>query len=385
MKVRFATQLLSKTVAAGIITLVENNILGASAIATCNFIFCMDSLFDMFNSSNRAETKKFKQAFENAEYQVDFLIRVREYLSTFQLYNNLSGKNVTNLVKTFKCWISNINFLLQIWQFLQTNFNGILYLLLRRFGTDALEHFFEKLRSIIGNSNNPTAIQCCQCFRKKFIIGENLPDLTTGNCSPESNRDDFILKFIEKNAAFLQNLESAQACCVTPDVDISDLEFNNNTVFQKNILDLNALRYVCGYLIRKCILKHSCETCLQFSKQYTDIDKTSIYCHHRAYNPSLERPFGSLLMPNDYFVSYIAKLEDLFFKNLEELLVQKNIIAKYIKLFQLVEFQHPCPNFDKSYLMRLYARVRLFYTLKFINRNFRNQSGRSKTIILSHN
>ena len=119
---------------------------------------------------------------------------------------------------------------------------------MRRFSTDTVEHFLGKLRMIIGHSVNPTALQCCQSFRKLFIIGENIPDLSTGNSTAESSRDDIILNFIEKNAAFLQNLQSAQSCCATPDIDIGDMQYDENNVFQKNVLDLNALRYVCGYL-----------------------------------------------------------------------------------------------------------------------------------------
>ena len=124
---------------------------------------------------------------------------------------------------------------------------------------------------------------------------------------------------------------------------------------------------------------------MEFARIYNNVNNTSIYCHHRAYNCSSERPFGSLFMPNDYFVCYITKLENIFFKNIEKLLLEKNIIAKYIKLFEQVEFEHPCPNFDKTFLITLYARVRLFFTLKFVNRTFRTQSGHKKTIILNHN
>ena len=58
MKVRFATQLLSNTVAAGLNTLIENNILPNSAIDTSLFVLCMDRLFDLFNSNSRMDVKK---------------------------------------------------------------------------------------------------------------------------------------------------------------------------------------------------------------------------------------------------------------------------------------------------------------------------------------
>ena len=206
-----------------------------------------------------------------------------------------------------------------------------------------------------------------------------------GNCSPESNNDDVILDFIENNGAYLQHFQAAQSCSTTGDISIADLYNENANIYHKNVLDLNALQYVCGYLIRKCLLKHSCDRCLEFANKYSKIDKTSVYCHHRAYNCTGENPFGSLFMPDNYFVSYIACLENLFFKNIKKLLIQKNIIAKFVFLFQKVQLEAPCPEFNKDDLMKLYARLRLFYTLKYINRSFKSQPGHKKMVILNHN
>ena len=127
MKVKLATQLLSRTVA---------------AITTANFILCMDSLFDIINSDCRTHSKIYKQAFVNADYQVNFLNIAKQYLSIFLLYNTKTGKESTNLVKSFKCWIHNINFLTQFWTHLQDHFEGVEYLLMRHLCTDAIEHFF---------------------------------------------------------------------------------------------------------------------------------------------------------------------------------------------------------------------------------------------------
>lgn len=152
-----------------------------------------------------------------------------------------------------------------------------------------------------------------------------------------------------------------------------------------DLTEQNAFQYICGYLMRKCIDKHSCDVCLVYAKQYIDLDSTSYYCFFRAYNSTEDNLYGSLLMPNDEFIEYVKKLEYCFFDNIKKLMVQQKIIQKLISICNSIEFSHPCPQFPLQYLIKLYCRVRLFYTLKFINRNFKSQAGHKKMIILSHN
>jgi len=93
----------------------------------------------------------------------------------------------------------------------------------------------------------------------------------------------------------------------------------------------------------------------------------------------------NLLLPNDNFVEYIKALKHLFFSKIEELIIQKHVIHNFITIFKDVKFIHPCQQFPYNYLLKLYTRVRLFYTLKFINKRFKSQPGYRKTIILCHN
>ena len=122
-------------------TAIVNKILPDIALDTVIFIFCMDSLFDMFNSDSLKHPKRYKQAFVNADYQLGFLFLVKQYLLSFKLFSSITGKDVSNLVKCFKCWIYNINCLVQLWNYLSKN-RDIKYLLIRRFCTDSIEHFF---------------------------------------------------------------------------------------------------------------------------------------------------------------------------------------------------------------------------------------------------
>jgi len=80
MKVKFASQVFSHTVVAGMTTLVSCNNLPHSAFDTIDFIDSMDKLFDIFNShpsstevSNHEGSKCYSLPFSNSSYQKDFV------------------------------------------------------------------------------------------------------------------------------------------------------------------------------------------------------------------------------------------------------------------------------------------------------------------------
>jgi len=85
------------------------------------------------------------------------------------------------------------------------------------------------------------------------------------------------------------------------------------------------------------------------------------------------------MAPNE-FVIHVKDLENLFFENFYDLLPRINAISSDVELFKQVHFEHPCNNFSYIYLITLFARVRLFYTLKFINRYFQEQKRHAKYI-----
>lgn len=74
MKVKFATQLFSATVSAGMNLYVRFQFLPAAAFATAEFIGRMDKLFDILNSANTTATKKFNMAFKKKVFKLIFYV-----------------------------------------------------------------------------------------------------------------------------------------------------------------------------------------------------------------------------------------------------------------------------------------------------------------------
>jgi len=52
-------------------------------------------------------------------------------------------------------------------------------------------------------------------------------------------------------------------------VDYIELEFTSR----------NSHSYVSGYFIKKCLDKHTCDTCLNFAKSQNKIDESFLYTH----------------------------------------------------------------------------------------------------------
>lgn len=165
-----------------------------------------------------------------------------------------------------------------------------------------------------------------------------------------------VINFAAQRTNAIENNEERDKIeCVSVRLDDHDYR-------QMDINEQDVLRYICGYLIRNCLKVHSCDLCIKYSKEYVDLNDTSYYCFFRAYSSTNDNLIGNLCMPNNNFIEYIKTLENLFFEKINEYILQPSIINNFIKLFKQVEFVSPCTQFPQDYLIKLFARVRLYYT-----------------------
>ncbi|XP_026672272.1 uncharacterized protein LOC113464763 [Ceratina calcarata] len=162
-------------------------------------------------------------------------------------------------------------------------------------------------------------------------------------------------------------------------VKIDDHDYRN-----KDVIERNGFNYICGYLISKCRKKHSCEVCEVFANDKENLDPDNLYTSFRTYKPTEDNEYGGLCLPNSAFMAYISKLYDIFFNYLNEHMLDSNLLQTIIVMLKSVPCPQPCTNFPLSYLLALCARVRLYFTLKFVNRSFKTQETDKKIIILQH-
>ena len=323
MKVKYATQVFSHTVAAAICTYVSTEKLPPSASGTAELLSMFDSLFDCVNSSTIHSTKKMKCAMSNATSHQGFLKEAIKFIMSIEV---LDGVNiVTGRIKCLKGWLVTLNAILQIWEHLKTmhDFN---FLLTRRLNTDPIENFFGAIRQQGGNSDSPTTIQFCRAYRKLFF--SSFLECSTGNC--DRDLDTLLAEF--------SNDKPDTPVLVSPREQPNTLEIGATDYSDKNVGDgikANATCYVAGYLLMKCLKRHACQMCKDKLVSNTFDDSRKLFCFFKAYETD-KSAFGGLHAPSMSFLEFVTKMEDVFVANFS--VFSKSSYTKFFVVYWLPIF-----------------------------------------------
>lgn len=175
------------------------------------------------------------------------------------------GKDITNSIKSIRCWIVTINSILQLWNHLQQSSVPIQYLLTRRLNQDSLENFFRAIRKQSGNAFNPTPIQFYHSFKKLFSIDYIKVD--SGNCT--ADEESILIRcqdVKETQNVIFQTSSKATAFIINSDMDKYD--YRNLPVTEENVFI-----YICGYLLRRLFTKHFCDTCALLAERDCNLDE----------------------------------------------------------------------------------------------------------------
>jgi len=159
MKVKYAAQVLSFSVASVINTIILLERLPKSAKDTSEYIEKL-AAFDIFNSSSLKGKKSNRNAFVASEEQVELLRSLKTYFCSLKVFTK-NGKDITNKVNVFRYWNQNINSLNKMWKYLQFVLeihSELKFLLMRRINQDIIEHTFGNIRSLLGIQSNSSAI-----------------------------------------------------------------------------------------------------------------------------------------------------------------------------------------------------------------------------------
>lgn len=361
MKVKYAVEVFSNRVAAGMCTQMSFGFLSSEAVGTIDFIDHFDKLFDVLNSSAINNPKEYGKVFTGSKKQIQFLEQI---INIFKTIKVIDENDVPVKVNCFKCWQITIRSIMLLWEKLKCH--DFPYLRTRKINQDCIENFFDFIRQQGGNRLNPTAIQFTRAFKKLFSMNI-LQHTDTQNCATDTDKmlNLFGASCSNPTANPLSSVFiSSSVTCVRPSLDIS-----NHDYYNMKLPEENAFRYVCGYLIKKCSQMHICETCTSYlNENKTVIDDTSLYCSFQAFVTTKENQFGNLHIASYNFCSYIHELEKVFITNFENNCFQQNIGNHLFQLAQTVPFEAPCPNFPQVYLIKLFIRMRIYFTLSQHNK-----------------
>ena len=168
-------------------------------------------------------------------------------------------------------------------------------------------------------------------------------------------------------------------------INYSSLKVGTTDYRELDLTPRNALTYVCGYLLKKCLDKHTCEICLSFCKSQNHLDESFLFIHLKAYQTEQPTNFGNLNVSPESSFNYINELDNIFITNFPTLAIENNVGMKLKNLINNVPFTHPCSNFKLDFLNNLYLRLRIFHAVKKINKDLLSAPRKHRKLdILSH-
>ena len=184
LRVCFATQVLSHSVAAGISFMCYTGQVDANAKHTAEFIDKFDKLFDVFNSSQLNNACSYKRALLPNKRKTQFLNEMSVWLS------RIVKKGTDKSLPCLLGWQLAIACLHLLTEDLFSNYR-LKFFLTKRLNQDCLENFFSVIRGKGGFRDNPDPLQFKAAYRDSCVDSMFVKS-NASNCKGEL--DCFFIK-----------------------------------------------------------------------------------------------------------------------------------------------------------------------------------------------
>ena len=390
MRVSLAAQVLSHSVSAGMKMRVLTNELPAEATFTADFVESMDRLFDLLNSRQMKGDRPARYAVTNRNSNLSDLLALKSWVEKWIF---VGARSQAAILCHWGLQTSITNICAVCQKLLQEGFS---FVCTTRFNQDCIENFFSGLRSKQGWNENPTPFQFCAAFRNAIVLS-SLDSASGGkNCIAD---DDFMLiqhstvsqtLASETQASTAVGSSQAVASSIVPDdtvwQEISNEMLTSDVCYEQGVIEVfteaeeTLISYLSGWLARKCGICVDCQTVL--SKR---LDEHS-YCRRVIDDfASVKRFVGSasvgLVQPCVELVAAVHTMEEMFRTQYTVMCMLPNVAHS------LYEVIYPCCNFQflhirhaehaiylSQKLTKMYIVMRLFYAVKFANRELTNKS-----------
>ena len=364
MKVKYATQVLSQTVASTLLTYVALNAISPTATGTAELISKFDNLFDCLNSSSISSPKVYKKPIREGSIHFQYVAEMLEFITSIKVIDKKTNADVTSQLRCLKGFKMTLNGVLILWHQLHSGWH-LEYLLTRRLNQDPLENFFGLIRQQGGNCDNPSPQQFCRAFRTLFF-NNFLTPLSSGNCAKDLD------KILIGSSATTQLGHTANNNSPTTPFSINESDFKMAEI-EQNLVKMNAFNICCWIFAQEMPVK----TFMQPMYRHTTGKRT--YQQQSTFDTKTS--FGSLTVPQDIFVSYISRMDMKFVEEFNNG-IQKLRIGYHL-MSSLPKLSHVplCEQFPQNYLRELFVKMRLHYALKYGNRELAPRKRKSRKCI----
>lgn len=312
MKVRLATQTISKSVSDALTFLREDlkNEKFINSKATSEFLLKFNNLFDILNSRNKFNKYTYKRPLspETAELFFAFFEEMQKYILNLKL----KGRPILNSGRKtgFLGFLICIQSIKNMYTDLIENKKLLKYILTYKLSQDHLELFFGAIRSRGGHNNNPTARQFEAAY-KRILVHNQITGPKTGNATNLTNIS--ILTCSNK----ITRQEAGESPLVLEEIQ-NEIESNylGSNAWDLTIYSEDIVSYISGYVVKSMKKSVSCSKCLALLE--TNVSKSLL----------LERKkYGKLIKSSD-LVRETCTTAERFFRFFHS---TKNIFNKNIK------------------------------------------------------
>lgn len=343
MRVKYATQIFSRTVAAGIKTMIDFNIFSdeskSNAASTASFFEKFDRLFDNLNSKLLYDPNPHKSALKKCNVVHVNLNFMLEYLDTIK----------SSPKKTMYCFnglIQTIRGILLLLDSIEEENTKTDFILTSRLNQDPLENFFSIIRQSGGNNHNPSVHEFSKTISKLMTM-KFLDNSPSANC--ENDNDELLMSTIstyspnESDGNNEENNSNTNAIAKTFNDEL-DLVIMATEQNYDESLDDASIRYFTGYVAHKILKTNNCCSCRNNLIKLDDkIEmKSENFLFYKNYTKNSQ--FGSLHAPTEFFFR-ISKLHIDIFSNIFKKQPQIYNIKQYISEVCLMR-TNACESFN---------------------------------------
>ncbi|XP_011862965.1 PREDICTED: uncharacterized protein LOC105559356 [Vollenhovia emeryi] len=353
LETKYAVQVFSGSIAAGLSAHIASGELPLETIGTMEFIHNFDRLFDVLNSSASAKSsaKDFGQAFTGSVHEMSFLQQTLDFFKSLKIVDR-NGACVKS-IKCFDRWQITINAIIQLWDVLKGH--QLPFLCTRRLNQESIERIFRSIRRQSGDRARPTPILFTRAF--KNLVSKHFLEHSSGGDSAANGRK--MLKRITSTPSLSVVSPTDE---VPPDVQAA-LGVAATNYRNIDLPERCAFKRVCEFLLNECLQAHvNCDVCVAYAAK--------------------EGGCSSSRDTANSFNRYIRGLEDMFMRNFEKLSTEEKLGAQMLQLAQQVEYKPPCPDFPVALLVKLFLRMRIYFTLLRHNKICKGTEPRSSLNVM---
>lgn len=348
---KYAVQIFSSSMAAGLSAHIASGEFPLKAIGTMEFVYIFDQLFDILNSSvsTKTNTKDFGQAFTGSMHEICFLQRTLDFLKSIRVID-ANGVCVKS-IKSFDRWQITINAIIQLWNTLKEH--QIPFLRTRRLNQEGIERVFRSIRRQSGNRVKPTPILFTRAF-KNLVSKHFLEHSSEDNSTANARR---MLKRIALSASSPQT-DTVQPVATQIVLSVATTNYRN---IDLRLPEKSAFKRVCEFLLNECLRMHvNCDACINYAAEENSFNKDA----------------------SNSFSLYVSSLEDTFMRNFEKFSIEDNLGAQMLQFAQQVEYKPLCPDFPVTFLIKLFLRMRIYFTLSRHNKICKSAESRNSLNVI---